>query len=245
MRLSVTAAVASAALFGTAPAVLGEIVSFDIDSSRSSLTLSGAVRFYFNGSVFGFAEQGPGSLVASYGGTITGDLVGSDLAFSGGSVITGLANPSGPFMPSGPAVTDVYGMQTFSAGGGQAFNRMYDLTLDLMSGVASDGVAFGGDVAYIGDSGGIFPFFDALPRTLVGVTATNATAGSVSLISDGFVQTLTIPIDVNLVLFGNGTGVETRLTGALVATRAVPGPGAIGLLALAACGSLRRRQRSR
>lgn len=68
--------------------------------------------------------------------------------------------------------------------------------------------------------------------------------GIVSLVSDGLVQTLTIPIDVNLILFGNGTGVETRLTRALVATRVVPSPGAACALALGGALVAARRRRA-
>jgi len=219
-----------------------EAVSFDIDETQSSLSLSGAVRYYFNGSVFGFAEQSAGSLTTAYDGFISGDLIGDSLSLTGGSLITALANPSGPFAPAGPGTVDAYGMQTFSAGGGQAFNRMYDISLDLTSGSATHGTAFAGNIAYAGSSGGIFPFFDAAPINLAGVTAANTALGNVSIISDGTTQILTIPIDVNLIYFGNGTGVETRLTGLIIATRAVPTPGTLPLLALAGIIGPRRRR---
>ncbi len=235
------AAVVLGVAMGGASLAHAEIVSFNVDPARSTLVLSGAVRYYFNGSVFGFGEQAPGSLAAAYAGTITGDLDGSTITFGGGSSIVGLANPAGPFLPAGPGSTDVYGMRTFSAGT-FADNRMYDLVLDLTGGAATSGAAFGGSIAYVGGSGGIFPYFDASPRSLAGVSAANTGGGLVSLTLDGDVQTLTIPIDTNLILFGNGTGVETRLTGSLVATRVVPAPGA-GLAMIGALGLFTRRRR--
>lgn len=241
-------AVAILIAFLTRPAA-AQTVTYTIDPMQSSLALSGAVRYYFNGSVFGFAEQDSGSLVASYGGAITGDLAGSDLTFTGGSAITALANPAGPFDPAGPGTVDVYGMQTFS--GSSASNRMYDIVLDLVGGTASDGLAFGGAVGYIGDSGGIFPFFSSInslppgtPHPLAGITASNTAATPVSLVTIGNVQTLTLPIDTNLVLFNsNNTGVETRLTGTLVATRVVPEPASA--LLVTALGSLLLARRRR
>lgn len=219
-----------------------EVVTFQVDPSRSTLSLSGAVRYYFNGSVFGFGAQAAGALDADFGGTITGDLVGSSLSLLGGSAIMAQANPAGAFLPVGPGTVDVFGMLTASAG--NVFpNRMYDIVLDLSGGTASPGSAFGGNVSYTGGSGGIFPFFDAAPQSLAGVTAPNTAVGLVDLTISGDVQTLTIPINANLILFGNGTGVETRLTGSLVATRMIPAPGAAGLWAAGAllCGRRRRR----
>ncbi|MGD9691726.1 MAG: hypothetical protein AB7G17_02675 [Phycisphaerales bacterium] len=234
----VTVAALSCIAFGAR----AETVTYSVDTSRSALTLSGAVRYYFNGSVFGYAEQGAGSLMASYGGTITGELVGSSLSFAGGSNIVGLANAAGPFLPAGPGTTDVYGMQTFASGGGHAFNRIYDVALDLTGGAASHGAAFSGSVAYIGESGGIFPFFDPTPRSLAGVSATNTAGVAVSIMTAGFVETITIPFDVNLILFGNGTGAEMRLTGEIVATREIPAPGAGALMMVGAGWAARRRR---
>lgn len=219
-------------------------VTYQIDPSRSELALSGAVRYYFNGSVFGFSPQGEGSLLARFGGTISGTLSDSTLTLAGGSSITGLANTAGPFLPLGPGAVDVYGITTWS-NNGMANNRMFDITLDLPTGAATHGAPFAGSVAYTGQSAGIFPFFsgsqtDAL--SLAGITSANTSAAPVSLSADGPVETLIIPIDAQLILFGNGTGVETRLTGSIVATRLVPAPGAASLLALGLLGAARRRR---
>jgi len=228
---------------GLAPVAPAEIVSFTVDPTRSTLALSGAVRYYFNGSVFGYVPQSEGSMSASYAGSIAADLNGDALTFSGGSMIVAQANPAGPFQPAGPGSVDVYGMQTFANGGAQAFNRMYDLEIDFTSGVVSNGMPFTGNVSYTGASGGIFPFFDPAPRSLAGVTAANAPNAPVTLESDGTTQTLTVPVNTTLILFGNGTGVETQLTGSIVATRTIPAPGA-GVL-LFASGMLLGRRRSR
>lgn len=244
LRRAVLRAACFGALLGLSGAVHGGIVSYTVDPSQSTLTLSGAVRYYFNGSNFGFVPQSGGAMVASFGGTITGDLTNSVLTVSGGSAITALANPAGPFLPAGPGTVDAYGMLTFGSGGSSAANRIYDAQLDLTSGTLTDGSAFTGTVAYAGSSGGIFPFFNSEPQPLAGVSAGSAAAGLVSLTTSGFVETLTVPIDSNLILFGNGTGVEMRLTGSIVATRTVPAPGAAAVVGLAAVGALGRRRRA-
>ncbi len=224
-------------------AASADTVAYTVDPARSRLVLSGAVRAYHNGSVWSFNPVATGSMEAAFGGSITGEHDGSSLTLSGGSSILALANPAGPFAPPGPGSVDVFGMRTFANAGSVADNRMYDLTLDLLSGVLSDGSAFSGIVAYSGNSGGIFPFFDPAPLALAGAPGNNTAPGLVSLSSAGVVETLTIPINANLrYARANGTGVETRLTGSIVATRIIPSPGAPAALAIAATATLRRRR---
>ena len=243
-------AVAIVVAFVARPAA-AQTVTYTIDPQQSSLTLSGAVRYWYNGSVFSFNELAPGSLTTSYGGTITGNLSGSTLTFTGGSAVTAQENPLPPFNPTTPAGVDNYGAFTFASGPATAENRLFDLVLDFTAGTATDGAAFTGTVGYIGGSGGIFPFYSSinlLPANtvhpLAGLTASNTAATTVSLATIGNVQTLTLPIDTNLVLVNiNYTGVETRLTGTLVATRVVPEPASATLLAAAGALLIARRRR--
>src|SRR5437867_2162559 len=67
--------------------------SYTIDSTLSVLNLSGS----FSG--FAFLPQSPGALSDHFGGTIVADSSGGVLTFSGGSTITALINPAGPFQP--------------------------------------------------------------------------------------------------------------------------------------------------
>jgi hypothetical protein len=216
-----------------------ELATFYVDPAQSRLTLSGGIAN--PASFFGFFPVGPGSMEAAFGGTIVADRDGSSLTVSGGSSITALANPGGPFLPAGPGNVDVFGMVTNSFNG-TANNRMYDVVLDLVSGSLSHGSAFSGNVAFIG-GGGIFPFFRPDPLPLVYFPVSNFSASAISLTSDGTVETLTIPIDTNLFATSDDRSyVLTRLTGTLVATSVVPAPAATALLGMAGLVMSRRRR---
>ncbi len=225
-----------------APTAGAEIVTFTLDPAQSRLTLSGGVAT--PASFFGFSPVAPGSMEASFGGTIVADRNGSSLTVSGGSSIAALANPAGPFLPAGPGSVDVFGMVT-NGFNGSASNRMYDVVLDLVSGSLTHGTAFSGNVAFIG-GGGIFPFFSPDPRSLIYFPVNNGSAGpvpAVSITSDGTVDTLTIPINVNLAATSDDRSfVLARLTGTLVATSVIPAPGASVVLALAGLAMARRRR---
>lgn len=136
-----------AALLALPAAVPASPVTFTVDSSQSSLTLSGAA--------FGLAVNPQaghtGSLVDAWGGTITADLSGGVLTFSGGSAITALLNPSAPFSTTPyptvpPGSVDNYGVFASGLVNGVGLvlgmNGAYrSMTLDLNGGTATDGLA--------------------------------------------------------------------------------------------------------
>ena len=142
MKTKVVSLVSAVALtIGLAWPAGAELVTYYIDSSQSSLTISGHA--------FGLQStaQVPGSLVDAFAGTITGDLSGGVLTFSGGSAITALLNPAGPFTTAdnlfdGPGN---YGVQAdgFVTGYGVANMRgIYrDLKFDITTGTAQNGSA--------------------------------------------------------------------------------------------------------
>ena len=110
------------------------LVTYDIDETLSGLTLSGT----FSGQTI--VEQSPGSLFNFWDGTITGDLVGNTLSFSGGSSVVALANPTGPFGPAGFGVDNYAGqVPAFLA---VAASR--DMAFDITSGSVTHGVSAGG-----------------------------------------------------------------------------------------------------
>src|SRR5690349_5278969 len=80
----------------------GAVVTYTIVPELSSLSMGGDVL----GAPLG--PQAPGGDVANYQGTITGDLTGGVLTFSGGSAIDAMLNPNGPFIPATDGVEDNY-----------------------------------------------------------------------------------------------------------------------------------------
>ena len=72
-------------------------VAFTVDPARSSIALSGLIPFPPAGS-FTLHQQGPGSLNASYAGTIIAGLSPDRIEFSGGSTVR--ANNSGIWRPA-------------------------------------------------------------------------------------------------------------------------------------------------
>jgi hypothetical protein len=127
--------VAVAALSTTARAVT---VTFNIDPSLSGLALSG------NAFGLSYTPQTAGALVDRWSGTITADLTGGVLTFSGGSAISALANPHAPFStaPYVGSGTDNYGVLAQGIVPGYGFaviNGAYrNLTLDITAGTATD-----------------------------------------------------------------------------------------------------------
>lgn len=77
------------------------VVTFTIDPTRSSIALSGSVASSLQGSALGpyaYAEQGPGSLVTSYSGTIVAILTPTNIRLPGGGLASAMTN--GTWMPA-------------------------------------------------------------------------------------------------------------------------------------------------
>jgi len=230
--------VAIFALGGRAHAVP---VTYIVDSSLSSLTLSGGVA----GLVY--AEQSPGSLTDFWTGTINADLTGGVLTFTGGSTITALLHPGAPFStaPASPTL----GVQNYgvTASGnsplvGGAFatvNGVYHgLSLDILAGTATDGAAPAGmTIKYLPGSrvdGGIasVPFSGPTGADLSTIAAAaNTTASLVSL--PVAYTTLTLPVRFTTT---GGSGRSETFTGTIVANL-IPEPGT-GILVVFGLGLL-------
>jgi hypothetical protein len=227
-------------------------VTLYIDSSRSSLTLSGAA--------FGLpvSQQAghPGSLLDAWSGTITADLTGSVLTFGGGSSITALLNtPAAPPFSTVPYPTvppgsmDNYGVFSSGLVTGvglvTGLNGAYrSLTFDITAGTATQGAAPSGMTLGFTDGhlewGAIVspntPFGGS--SSMVGVLGTNTSVSPVSW--DG--MTLSLPVAFHTI----GANRYEDWSGRLVA--AVPEPSSVtlallgaGLLAAKRCA--RKRQR--
>jgi hypothetical protein len=213
------------------PSVQAAPATFTIDPASSSLTLSGS----FQGAPF--SSQSAGSLTDSYAGTITGDISGSTITFSGGSSITAQAHPNGAsFTPAGVGVTN-YGAQVAAIPG--QVGALRNIVLDLTGGTASDGVAGSETLAFTSgklDYAG--PATGNGSLSLVNLSSLNSSTTPVSLITAGQVQTLTLPIAVT---FDDGSGVIQTYTGSIVSLRTIPEPSSgVLLVCLAGCLAGRR-----
>jgi hypothetical protein len=205
-------------------------VTFNIDPSLSSLVLSG------NAFGLAYTPQTAGSLVDRWGGTITADLTGGVLTFSGGSAITAIANPNAPFStaPYVGSGTDNYGVlaQGVVAGFGPAvINAAYrNLTLDITAGTATDlaapsGLTFTFTGASKLDYGLTLNGAPQLPLSgtslLAGVNGLDTTASPVAF--NG--TTLLIPVQLHT----TGSNRYEDYYGTIVATL-VPEPSSLALL---------------
>jgi hypothetical protein len=235
-----SAFVALASLFIAATA-RADMVTLNVNSGLSSLTLSG--------DVFGliYSAQTPGSLTANYGGTITADLTAGVFTFSGGSAINAIVNPLGPFTTAPNAIgveAGNYGVTTsgvIPGLGAQTVNGVYkDIVLDLSAGTATNGVATTATFEFITNSldYGVSPSSGfSGSSSLAGDSTNNASASNVSW--DG--TTLTIPVTFT-VIGGNRT---QTWSGNIVAV-AVPEPSSFAMISLVGVvGLFRNRSRNR
>lgn len=199
-------------------------VSYTIDASQSSLVLGGALITY------PLTEQQPGSLVASYSGTLSGDLTGGTLTFSGGNSIVGAIHPLGPFNPvNGNTGTDVYGFNasTFI----QA--ALYNIQLDFVGGTVQNGVVPSTlDIGFIedGNGDGVGGYRSNLGSGDLTGSQLNLTNLPASLTTNGNIETVIIPIFSDNPVESNNTPIGSlTLTGQIVATRVIPEPGTLVL----------------
>ena len=207
-------------------------VSFTIDESQSSITLAGTVL----GNPL--QEQGQGSLVTSFHGTILADASATAVQFTGGSVLA--AQTNGVWQPglggaSGSAPADYAAKASTILGSIKGALR--NLVLDLSSGVLplNNGQFDGGALLFAFPTNSTATFdYDAGPLlgsdgiTLEGVS-TNRVASGATLETTADGQKLVISVDAEFkftAVIENDSSV--RFTGTLVAN-AIPEPTITGI----------------
>lgn len=230
------------------------MVTYTIDPSQSELTASGSA---LNGAVV-LLPQAPGSLTTSYNGTINADLSAATFQFLGGALdadVSGNHIP-GPGGVGGPAPGDYGGY--FDAGiMGRVDGAVRDLTVEITSGLLTrTGPALvggtsiaptNGVIDYVG-SGAQAGLFGSQPIPTLAVA--NMAGSDPALTNDGLTETLMVPVEASVVVPLGGPGAmlgtmtslpaldaTITLTGTIVATRLVPEPAT--LIMLAAGGSVR------
>ncbi len=195
---------------------------FTINPALSSLTLSGST----NGSPF--LQQGPGSLVTSYFGTIDASFNASSITFNSA---TATANNSGNWQPgpggvpgSAPAnygvMATVFPFTALGAG------RNLQFSLTSPNPITLTGTAFDASQINLTVLSGLFDYLVAgvTNGTLneAGLTGPNAATGGMFTITGG-IATLTIPIlFTQTVTVINPNDTTFTFAGTLVATAAVP-----------------------
>jgi hypothetical protein len=133
--------------------------------------------------------------------------------------------------PTGVGVTN-YGVQIAAIPGQVGAYR--DVVLDFTSGTVIDGLAGGNSLAFTSgklDYAG--PATGPGSLNLIGAFGSNSSALPASLTTAGLVQTLQIPITLNM---NDGAGLVQTLQGTIVATRPVPEPSTSLLIAFGAAG---------
>jgi len=204
---------------------------FNIDPSRSSISLSGKVLGY------AIQEQRSGSLTTKFEGTINADVTEVSVAFTGSSIISG--QNSGTWEPKakGEPGSDLANFGAKASAGflGSALAAVRNSQLDLTSPALTiaNGQFNSGSLlfAFLPNStaaldyslSGLLPQKGSL--ALAGL-ATNRVTAQATLTTSGDTQTLTIPLTADFyfkLLSANDT--TLTLTGQIVATRSLGASG--------------------
>lgn len=207
-------------------------ITLSVNSSLSSLTLSGGVAG------LGFVAAPAGSLVDFWGGTITADLTGGVITFSGGSSINALLNPVAPLAPPiGGGITggvDNYGGfasgNVAALGGATTVNGAWrDLVLDITLGAVQNGVAPGTGVKFKYLAGSKLEYYVTSPGLTGPGVSDLSTVAAASDTALGLVAwdgtTLNLPVKFTMT---GGNGLIEVWQGNIVAT-VVPEPSSVAL----------------
>jgi hypothetical protein len=204
---------------------------FTVLTNQSQLALSGTIVY---GTLSApISAQAAGSLTTSYAGSIDTDIDGSNIVFTGDSVIDARTNGTWQPAPGGAVGTSAagdYGGKATVAFIVTAYGALREVGLDVTSPILSmTNGTFGSRslvFSFITNFNGILDYAattgEAGSALLTG-GATNASAANSSLTITGNLQRLVLPIDASYPIgSGDLAGTTLRFTGQIVATRLLP-----------------------
>lgn len=204
---------------------------FVIDSSSSSLSLSGSVAG------FALQQQGAGSLSTTYSGTIDADFDLSSIQFNSAIATAAISGNWQPLPGGGSGAAPAnYGGQASLGGLGTAFGAGRNFVFDITSGVIPlSGASFDTSQLTISPTTGALDYsspFGGGSTNLSGLFGMNqVTMGNISVA--GGIATLTIPVQITQTLTLVSSGDTTiTLAGNIVATAVVPEASPFQLIAL-------------
>ncbi len=246
------AIVTSSALLAAAPLANAAFTTYTIDTAQSQLMITSATAGAGAINVNGNPVDADG-FKANLSGNVDIDLTATTLSFLSSSSVhaidTGSYLPGSPATPATPApasfaitfptspfiTPDAVGVTrnlTFSVASGSAH---------VLAGMGPSTFAVTGDT-FAATSGvvdtNIGSQYNA--STLGSIANTAAAAGSLSLAGD--VETLTVPVKLNMQFMDQGITITLNVEGSVVATRTVPVPGSLAVLGLGGLVAIRRRR---
>jgi len=148
-RTLIVSALLTGGLFCTSTKAIGEAITFTVDPTESSLTISASLNAPLVGNV-PLVEQAPGSLTTVYGGTVEADVTGTTVEFVGGSSI--VASNSGVWAPGLGGTNEINAPANYGGHGSDSV-FIYTITVDAaMRRIEVDATS-----GAIPITGGVFP----------------------------------------------------------------------------------------
>ena len=208
----------------------GELKTFTLDATNSSLTMSGTLDSA------AFQQQGPGSLTTKISGTIKAEVTSTNITFVGGSAIVALTNGSWQPGTNGVAGTNApanFGIKVnvlFTTVMAAVRNTLLDVTSSALTVTGGSFSGQGLHFNYPSNSTSVLDYsYSGLLGTgsgsqLLKGVSTN-TLNNATLIVQGAELVLTIPIDNSGTATAlNPNDIQYRLRGQLVARAPVSVP---------------------
>ena len=205
---------------------------FTVNSTETSMSMAGNLDF--EGVIIKLSPQAAGSLTAHYSGTVSADVTGTSITFTGGSNITAIA--TGKYNPGGTAAdyagqggASIFG---FSVSGIAAIRGLIGNLTSKAIPITSSGSFNSTPLSFSSKAGTIAYTIDSPLGDDSGTQSVNSKSSGADLapassyVVEGGVATLTVPIDATL-KFNTSVGVITGVfTGKLVATagKVIPPP---------------------
>ena len=139
--------------------------------------------------------QVAGADVDALSGTINADETGGILTFSGTSSIAPVANPAGPFQPTGFPGTDVFGVITDGATPvGVISVALRDWVFTIQSGTAANGALPSDGGLTLATTQGYQVNSFSGQVSIVGQSGPDVATNTISLTTSGNIETLVIPV---------------------------------------------------